>query len=209
MKTYTQLREDIDLIGSAGGFDKVHSVEANRAFKTKRDGMIMNIGKIHKDYSLHREGDNGSMFITHDKTKKVIGRIYGEGSPKRFAVHGISVHPKHTKKKIGHSLAVAAYKHLHGMGVDVHSDIHQSTGGASVWNTLRKDPDTRKHVHVVRNKRIIGQASKMKTQDIWTSRPGFTRDQAAKKGIRSSSSEGSKGKKIVGVTLVLKGKKKR
>jgi hypothetical protein len=208
MKTYTQLREDIDLIGVAGGFDAHHANRVFKAERTERDDKIMNIGKIHKDYSLHREGDN-VMFITHDKTKKVIGRIDGEGSPKRFAVHGISVHPKHTKKKIGHSLAVAAYKHLHGMGVDVHSDAQQSPGGASVWNTLRKDPDTRKHVHVVRNNRIIGQASKMKTQDIWTSRPGFTRDRAAKKGIRSSSSEGSKGKKIVGVTLVLKGKKKR
>lgn len=201
MKTYTQLREDIYLSG-AGGFGM------RVVNRDKRN--TENMGKIHKDYSLHRYKKNDSFLITHDKTNKVVGKIHGNITGKKLEVSLLSVHPEHTKKRIGQSLAVAAYKHLHGKhGYTIHSDMNQSPGGASVWNTLRKDPETKRFVRAVRNGRDIGQASKIRTQQIWTSHNDSHREKAAKVGIRSSSTEGSTGRKIVGTTLVLKGKKKR
>lgn len=188
MKTYSQLIEDIELVSGISRATRGDIGAMQDEFNSSRK---KNLGKIHKDYSLHRV--NGDFFITHDKTKRVVGHIANDEpyKSKHLKVGLTAIHPDHTKKKIGHSLAIAAYKHLHGKhGYEIHSGTEQSVGGASIWQHLMKDPDTKDHVHAVhhppseRKPTWDFPASKVHTGDIWTSGSGETRRKAATKGIR-------------------------
>jgi GNAT superfamily N-acetyltransferase len=187
MKSFKQyIFEDIELIS---GIRRATRQDMNTAQDEFDYSNKKNLGKIHKDYSLHKSG--GDFYITHDSSKKVVGHITNQTphKSKRLEVEAAAVHPEHTKKKIGHSLAVAAYKHLHKQGYTIHSGNEQSAGGASIWRDLMNDPDTSEHVYAVHHpyggkKTELGQASKLHTGDIWQSGSGEVRRKAASKGIR-------------------------
>lgn len=219
MKTYSKLVEDIELVSGIG---KQTGREIERAHNDAADpgpfgprNQLENHGKIHKDYSLH--GSGRDFFIRHDKSKKIVGHIAGErpqgGHSRSVAIGIVRIHPEHTQKKIGHSLAVAAYKHLHKKGFDIHSGDQQSPGGASIWQRLMKDPSTRRHVHAIRPDerggmpKNLGQASKLHTGDIWVSGIGYVRNKAGTKGIRMHKYMTPKSDAAYRTTLVLKGKK--
>ena len=212
MKTYRQLLEDIELRSGIGRATRDDMRATQDEFDSTRK---KNLGKIHKDYSLHK-GEYGDFFIHHDKSKKVVGHISNETphKSKSLKVGLTSIDPKHTKKKIGHSLAVAAYKHLHGKhGYEIQSGNEQSVGGASIWRHLMKDPSTKNHVHAVHHpwdgKRTeLGQASKLHTGDIWTSGSGEVRRKAASKGITMHPFKGYDNDPVYHRTLVLKRKTK-
>lgn len=215
MKTYRQLLEDIELVSGIGRptRDDMRAIRSEHEFGHKK-----NLGKIHRDYSLHKVG--GDFFIHHDKSKKVVGHIANETphKSKSLKVGLTAIHPDHTKKKIGHSLAVAAYKHLHGKhGYEIHSGGEQSVGGASIWRHLMKDPSTKQHVHAVHHpwggKRTeLGQASKLHTGDIWTSGSREVRSKASSKGINmhpyKDYNDDPLRRKAYDTTLVLKRKTK-
>lgn len=214
MKTYRQLLEDIEMISGVGHMNKhdVKAVQDEHDYDTRKK----NLGKIHKDYSIHKSSF-GDFYITHDKSKKVVGHISNETPTKRkhLKVGLVAIHKDHTKKKIGHSLAVAAYKHLHAKhGYTIHSDRQHSPGGASIWHHLMKDPKTSKHVRAVITRRMdghtkdIGQASKMNPADIWTSGSREMRRKAASKGIRMHKYMSPEAVRAFGTELVLKAKKK-
>jgi hypothetical protein len=214
MKTYSQLLEDIELTSGIGrmGKDDIKAVQDEHNYDTRKK----NLGKIHKDYSIHRS-QFGDFNIVHDKTKKVVGQIQNEtpGKRKHLKVGLVAIHKDHSKKKIGHSLAVAAYKHLHANhGYTIHSGREQSPGGASIWQHLMKDPKTSKHVRAVITRKMdgdtkdIGQASKMNPADIWTSGSREMRRKAASKGIRMHKHMSPEDVKAFGTQLVLKAKKR-
>jgi ribosomal protein S18 acetylase RimI-like enzyme len=129
------------------------------------------MGDIHPDYELwrhttkmtDRKGNphhQHQFSIVHKKTREKVGeidaqggrinRITGEHTPntkgKGLRIQYVGIHPDHSASKIGTSLAVAAYKHLHSKGHSIKSDKLQSYGGASVWDKLRKDKDVGHHV---------------------------------------------------------------
>lgn len=209
MKTYRQLLEDIELVP---GLSRVSRSDTHAMQDEFDHSHKKKLGKIHKDYSIHKSG--GDFFITHDKSKKVVGHIANDAPPgkKELHVSSLGIHPDHTKKKIGHSLAIAAYKHLHGKhGYEIHSGTEQSMGGASVWQHLMKDPKTSKHVHAIRNTSFektkdLGRASKLHTGDIWQSGSGEARRKAASKGIKMHPYKGFDD--TYNTKLVLKRKKK-
>ncbi|NBO23459.1 hypothetical protein EBU94_09010, partial [bacterium] len=93
---------------------------------------------------------------------------FKEGKGDDVSIINLHVHPTHSKKKIGASLAVQAYKHLHKLGHSIESGSLQSPGGAHVWNTLRKDPEVKKHVryHDPFEGRSYA-AHKVPTGEIW------------------------------------------
>jgi hypothetical protein len=212
MKTYCQLLEDIELVSgirrdTRGELRSVHDQLSGRSTK--------NLGKIHKDYSLHKSGQD--FVITHDKSKKMVGLIattaHHNGKGKHLEVAATAVHPDHTKKKIGHSLAVAAYKHLHKQGYTIRSGNEQSPGGASIWHGLMNDPKTKKQVHAVHHpyhgtKTELGQANKLHTGDIWYSGSGPVRRKAASKGIRMHKYSSDATDKAMDTHLELRAKKK-
>jgi hypothetical protein len=209
MKTYRELLEDIELVTGVGRVSR----QENDAMQDEFDRIHKKkLGKIHKDYSIHKSGRD--FFITHDKSKKVVGHFASDApsSKKQLRVSSLGIHPDHTKKKIGHSLAVAAYKHLHGKhGYEIHSDTAQTPGGASVWRELMKDPSTSRYVHAVHHplrgkKTELGQASKLHTGDIWQSGSGSARRTAASKGIKMHPYKGND--PAYDTKLVLKRKKK-
>lgn len=201
MKTYRQLLEDIELVSGISRRSKSDDDIDEDEFR-HGSGRTQNLGKIHKDYSLHKKW--GDFYITHDKKNKVVGRIMNSGRGKNVDVHLLSIHPQHTKRKIGHSLAVAAYKHLHKTGHTVRSGTEQSVGGASVWQHLMKDPSTKRHVHAIRKRTDLGQASKLHTGDIWTSGSGETRRAGSRKGIRMHKYSSPAAERAEDVSLVLK-----
>jgi len=214
MKTYRQLLEDIEMVSGIGHMGK-HDVKAVQD-EHDQDTRKKNLGKIHKDYSIHRS-QFGDFNIVHDKSKKVVGHIQNETptKSKHLKVGLVAIHKDHTKKKIGHSLAVAAYKHLHGKhGYTIHSDRFQSPGGASIWQHLMKDPKTKKHVRAVITRKMdgdtkdIGQASKMNPADIWTSGSREMRRKAASKGIQMHRHSSPEDVRAFGTQLVLKAKKR-
>lgn len=210
MKTYRQLLEDIELMS---GIRRATRGDMNTAQDEFDYSSKKNLGKIHKDYSLHKSG--GDFFITHDKSKKVVGHISNQTphKSKHIEVAATTVHPDHTKKKIGHSLAVAAYKHLHKQGYTIRSGNEQSSGGASIWHGLMNDPKTKKHVHAVHHPYIgkkteLGQASKLHTGDIWYSGSREVRRKAASKGIRMHKYSSDATDKAMDTHLELRAKKK-
>lgn len=213
MKTYRQLIEDIELVSGIGRPTRYDMKASQDEFTHSRK---KNLGKIHKDYSLHR-GENGDFFIHHDKSKKVVGHISNDTPHKHktLKVGLTTIDPKHTKKKIGHSLAVAAYKHLHGKhGYEIQSGAEQSLGGASIWMHLMKDPSTKKHVHAVHQqygygkKTDLGPAHKLDSSKIWQSGSGETRRAAKRKGISLAPDDGYDHDPAYHTTLVLKRKTK-
>ena len=215
MKTFLQyINEDIELVSGISRPSRSDIRDLEDEFKDSSSRK--NLGKIHKDYSLHKA--DGNFFITHDDSKKVVGHISNDEpqKSKRLSVGLAVMHPEHTKKKIGHSLMIAAYKHLHGKhGYEIHSGNEQSVGGASIWQHLMKDPDTKDSVHAVHQPPIgkkaeLGQASKLHTGDIWTSGSGATRRKAATKGIAMHKYAGNidNADPTHYTKLVLKGKKK-
>ena len=212
MKTYRQLLEDIELVPDIQRDTRweLRSVHDQISGRSKK-----NLGKIHKDYSLHKSGKD--FVITHDKSKKLVGVIsttaHHNSKGKHLGVAATAVHPDHTKKKIGHSLAVAAYKHIHKQGYTIRSGNEQSPGGASVWHGLMNDPKTKKHVHAVHHpfigkKTELGQASKLHTGDIWYSGSGEVRRKAASKGIRMHKYSSDATNKAMDTHLELRAKKK-
>lgn len=214
MKTYLKLLEDIELVSGVQRTTRDDMAAASEAFHDPHGPKPKNLGKIHKDYSIHRR--DGNFFITHDKTKKVVGHIADDATRtgKNIGVGMVLVHRDHTKKKIGHSIAAAAYKHLHKKGYTIHSGTEQSAGGAAIWRELMKDKATSKHVHAMHKDdwplsraKSLGQASKLHTGDIWTSGSGETRRMATKKGIRMHKYGTPESEKAYGTTLVLKAKK--
>jgi len=156
------------------------------------------MGDIHPDYEMWKHttrmkdsaGKNAhhqhQFSIVHKKTREKVGeidaqggkinRITGEHTPstrgKGLRIQYIGIHPDHSASKIGTSLAVAAYKHLHGKGHSIKSDRLQSFGGASVWDKLRKDKDVGHHVmyHDERDVKPV-PAHKMDYGAIWQEHP--------------------------------------
>lgn len=214
MKTYRQLLEDIELISGLRHMSKkdLDPIQDEHGY----DKGKKNLGKIHKDYSIYRSR-SGDFNILHDKSKKVVGHIQNETPRKRkhLKVGLVAIHKDHSKKNIGHSIAVAAYKHLHGNhGYTIHSGREQTPGGASIWQHLMKNPKTKKHVRAVITRKMdgntkdIGQASNMNPADIWTSGSREMRRKAASKGIRMHKHMSPEDVRAFGTQLVLKAKKK-
>jgi len=144
-------------------------------YDAKNDRYVghRNHGEIHPGYELHRHtvarratgrGEDPIVHfhrytIVHKKSKDVAGEIdatagkidrktgeHRPGTGKGLKIEWVGVHPDHSSKKAGKSLAVAAYKHLHSKGHSIKSDVRQSYGGAHVWDRLRHDPDVGDHV---------------------------------------------------------------
>ena len=153
-----------------------------------------NLGEFHPNYELHRHSYEErtptrdgvrkrhihDYSIVHKSSNQVVGGFVGnggkvsrksgfkEGKGDDVSIINLHVHPTHSKKKIGASLPVQAYKHLHKLGHSVESGSLQSPGGAHVWNTLRKDPEVKKHVRY--HDPFEGRshaAHKLPTGEIW------------------------------------------
>jgi predicted N-acetyltransferase YhbS len=153
-----------------------------------------NLGEFHPGYELHRHTYEEStptrngvrkrhihdFSIVHKSSNQVVGGFVGnggkvsrksgfkEGKGDDVSIINLHIHPTHSKKKIGASLPVQAYKHLHKLGHSVESGSLQSPGGAHVWNTLRKDPEVKKHVRY--HDPFEGRshaAHKLPTGEIW------------------------------------------
>ena len=213
MKRLKQLLEDIELVSGHPRTTKSDMRHAQQDFKDDAE-YRKNLGKIHKDYSLHNSGRN--YWITHDPSDKVVGHIDTEpsGRAKTIKIAQLNIDKDHTKKKIGHSLAVAAYKHLHKTGHTIHSGEEQSVGGASVWRELMKDPETINHVHAVHSryggrKKELGRAFHLDPADIWTSGSKEARTAARRKGINMHHYDTPDAEHALGVQLVLKPKDKK
>jgi hypothetical protein len=154
------------------------------------------MGRIHPQYELWRHtyentDQDGSKYhqhhfsIVHTKTREKVGEIdaiggkinrktgeHRTGTGKDLKIVYLGIHHHHSAKRVGGSLAVAAYKQLHRRGHSIKSDTRQSLGGAGVWDTLRKDKDVGHHVmvHDERdNKRI--PAHKLSYDAIWQDNP--------------------------------------
>ena len=157
-------------------YDKHYRDTKKRVLDPKREKYVShrNLGEIHPGYELHRHVVTTHRYgakhddpvvhshrytIVHKKTKDVAGEIdatagkidkktgeHRPGTGKGLKIDWVGVHSDHSSKKVGKSLAIAAYKHLHNKGHSIKSDTRQSFGGAHVWDKLRHDPDVGHHV---------------------------------------------------------------
>lgn len=218
MKTFSQyiqsLTEDIELTSGVGRNQKINIKYAADKFEDDEKSKT-NLGKIHSDYSLYRgHGEIPDFYIVQDKTNKVVGHIstyrVGGKSSKHIEIDHTYIDINHTQKQIGHSLAIAAYKHLQKLGYTITAGERQSIGGASLWQKLMKDKSLSKDVRAMRGKKDIGQASKLPTSDIWTTwNTADTKARAAAKarGIVMHDPDTPKGDAARKTKLVLRGKK--
>ena len=216
MKKFKQLLEDIELVSGHPRTTKRDMQDAQMDFEDNAE-FRKNLGKIHKDYSLHRSGRD--FWITHDPSSKVVGHIDTEpsgesGGGKKLHIAQLNIDRNHTKKNIGHSLAVAAYKQLWRTGHTINSGSDQSIGGASVWNDLINDPETQNHVHAVysvygERGTQLGLAKHLNPADIWISGSREARTAARRKGIKMHDYYSSNADYTQHVKLVLKPKVKK
>ena len=215
MKSFKQyIYEDIEVISGHPRTTKADMKSAQKDFEDDAEHR-KNLGKIHNDYSLHRSGRN--FWITHDPSKKVVGHIDAEpfsGTDKKsIAIAQLNIDKDHTKKKIGSSLAAAAYRHLHNMGHTIYSGDQQSIGAIEVWKELMHHPATRNYVYAIHNPygakgTELGLAHKLSSGDIWTSGSGEARRAASRKGIKMHKYGTEKAERAYDVDLVLRAKKK-
>ena len=131
-------------------------------------------GRIAKGYSLHTSKDKDdpkieNHHIVHDATGHVAGEVTTVTHGKDHTVIHTAIHGDHTKKKIGKSLAVLAYKHLARKKGNLWSSGLQSPGGASIWNRLRKDPKMRGRVFHSPNEKTEVPAHDLPDKKIWAS----------------------------------------
>jgi hypothetical protein len=215
MKSFKQyISEDIELLSGHPRTTKIDMEDAQMNFEDDAE-YRKNLGKIHKDYSIHRADRN--FWITHDPSGKVVGRIdtepsYGNGS-KTIQIAQLNIDKNHTRKKIGHSLPVAAYTHLWRNGYTIHAGDEQSVGAAKVWQDLINNPETRDHVHAIHDpyfapSKELGPAHRLSSGDIWTSGSGEARRAATRKGIRLHKYSTPEAERAQDVRLILRAKRR-
>lgn len=168
MKTFKQLREDIDMTDVMAKPSKkkrpyigMHEDDW-RAHAATQNRKIEPIGKIGKHYtaysSINRYGDNDDQdgadssnpqrrvahythhFITvHNKTKKVVASAVGMGERGSWRSAATFVHPEHKSTKVGFSIPAEMYKHI-SKTHEVWADREQTPGAAKMWKGLINDP---------------------------------------------------------------------
>ena len=135
-----------------------------------------NLGEIHPGYDLYhhsrisrdyrgRDVLRHQFTIVHRASGDIAGDMHAKGGklhPTKGVVPGakgkglkvthLEVHPDHSSKKVGKSLAVEMYRHLHRRGHAIQSDAIQSHGAAHVWNTMRNDRELKKHMMIHSNR---------------------------------------------------------
>ena len=149
----------------------VHKDYGSPDYSTDKVINRKNLGEIHPGYDLHQhsiEIETGKgralkhrFTIVHRASDDIVGEMHAWGGklhPKKGVVKGtkgkglkvsyLEGHPEHSSKKIGVSLPVEMYRHLHKRGYAIQSDSVQSHGAANVWNTMRNDPELRKHMMI-------------------------------------------------------------
>lgn len=153
----------------------VHKDYGSKTYSSDKVVTRKNHGEIHPGYELHQhsvEMDNTrpsgprrilkhKFTIVHKASGDIAGEMHAWGGklhPKKGVVFGakgkalkvshLEMHPDHSSKKVGASLPVEMYRHLHRKGHAIQSDSVQSHGGAHVWNTMRNDRELKKHMMI-------------------------------------------------------------
>jgi len=132
-------------------------------FEHIQHGLIPSETKKPSNYSLHQfifdllpgqSEREHSIYMVDERDKKIVGRINAMGAQRGYSrsrdprdfkdslkVESIDIHPRHREKKIGHSLAVGAYRLLNRVGHPIVSSSLQTFGGAKLWDRLRSDAE--------------------------------------------------------------------
>ena len=213
----------------------VHKGYATKDYSSDKIVTKKNLGEIHPGYDLHhhsriskdhrgRDVLRHQFTIVHRASGDVAGEMNAKGGklhPTKGVVAGpkgkalrvthLEVHPDHSSKKVGTSLAVEMYRHLHRRGHAIQSDAIQSHGAAHVWNTMRNDRELKKHMMIHSNREPLRgemhtfekRAHRRPERHIWYQN---SRNWSAGR----EKVEGSHGDEPDEVkTLVLSGKKRR
>ena len=154
----------------------VHKGYATKDYSSDKIVTKKKLGEIHPGYDLHhhsrisrdhrgRDVLRHQFTIVHRASGDVAGEMNAKGGklhPTKGVVPGpkgkglkvthLEVHPDHSSKKVGTSLAVEMYRHLHRRGHAIQSDAIQSHGAAHVWNTMRNDRELKKHMMIHSNR---------------------------------------------------------
>ena len=220
------IREDIDLIPT-DRFDG----EERKAYGMKSK----NLGEFHPGYDLHQRSvktkdHRGKAAVKHvfSMVHKASGNVAGEmhayggklhpikgvevgTKGKGLKVSHLSVHSNHREKKVGKSLAVEMYRHLHRRGHAIQSDTIQSHGAAHVWNTMRHDPELKKHMMIHHSgKPLRGEVSRLEKRAHRRSENYIWYQHAGEHVYGKEKVKGSRGDEPESVkTLVLSGKKQK
>ena len=213
----------------------VHKGYATKDYSSDKIVTKKKLGEIHPGYDLHhhsrisrdhrgRDVLRHQFTIVHRASGDVAGEMNAKGGklhPTKGVVPGakgkglkvthLQVHPDHSSKKVGTSLAVEMYRHLHRRGHAIQSDAIQSHGAAHVWNTMRNDRELKKHMMIHSNREPLRgemhtfekRAHRRPERHIWYQ---HSRNWSAGR----EKVEGSHGDEPDEVkTLVLSGKKRR
>ena len=197
-----------------GGFHRDFSRVVNNPW-VKKPLDVKRSGRIAKGYTLHTIQDPDDLriqrhYVVHDDTNHVAGEIHTHSSPMTGEHHVVSteIHGDHTKKKIGKSLAILAYKHLARKKGNLHSSNLQSPGGASIWNRLRKDPRMKGKIF---HKSKSGQevpAHDLPDKQIWASETKVIRSKGTPQYLPKSSRHAEEHEKVLLSRLVIRPAKK-
>lgn len=213
----------------------VHKDYGSKTYSSDRVVKRKNLGEIHRGYDLHQHSVvmkdhrgkdvlKHKFTIVHRASGDIAGEMHAKGGklhPTKGVVHGtkgkalrvthLEMHPNHSSKKVGTSLPVEMYRHLHRRGHAIQSDTIQSHGAAHVWNTMRHDRELKKHMMIHSNREPLRgelhtfekRAHRRPERHIWYQ---HSRNWSAGR----EKVEGSHGDEPDEVkTLVLSGKKRR
>jgi predicted N-acetyltransferase YhbS len=206
------VKEDIEmaqiLAKPHGGYHRDFAkLVANRGITPKRSGRIA------KGYTLHTSTDKDdpkiqNHHIVHDATNHVAGEVTTVTHGKDHTVIHTEIHGDHTKKKIGKSLAMLAYKHLARKKGNLWSSNLQSPGGASVWNRLRKDPKMRGRVFHSPDEKTEVPAHDLPDNHIWASENKVTKTKGTPEFLPSTKHGKKEHLRVLFSRLVIRHPKK-
>jgi predicted N-acetyltransferase YhbS len=184
-------------------------------WKTKADLPKSKASRLTKGYTIHTfHGPHDSPknpvtqyhTIVHDASGDVVGELETarreRGGNMEHAVTSTRIHADHTQKKIGKSLALAAYKHLAKTRI-LSSSILQSPGGASVWNRLRKDPKLKGRVFHHSTSGVV-PAHDIPDKMIWAHDTKVTKSKGTPESLPPSKRHASEHSKVLGSRLTIR-----
>jgi hypothetical protein len=184
-------------------------------WKTRADLPKSKASRLTKGYTIHTfHGPHDSPknpvtqyhTIVHDASGDVVGELETarreRGGNMEHAVTSTRIHADHTQKKIGKSLALAAYKHLAKTRI-LSSSILQSPGGASVWNRLRKDPKLKGRVFHHSTSGVV-PAHDIPDKMIWAHETKVTKSKGTPESLPPSKRHASEHSKVLGSRLTIR-----
>lgn len=185
MKTFSQLREDIEMVaafskpgkarrGLLGVTETVWRADAAKELrKIKKVGEIKNAFTVYSAINSDADSAHTHFYVAIDnKSKKVVAYTAGDIWKQEYSPAATFVHPDYSSSRMGFSIPAELYLQI-SKQYAVSSGHSQTVGGASIWKRLMRD--LKSGVRLVDADGKKGSPKGVPDNKIWAAHSGNSR----------------------------------